>query len=118
TNRQHAVRALASDCDCVLVVGSRNSSNSQRLREIAEASGAPAFLIDDKSELRPEWFQGVQTVLITAGASAPEHLVKEIILELIERYGGEVEQRDVYHESVEFGLPGSLKKFMRDIGVD
>lgn len=118
TNRQHAVRAIAPECDCVLVVGSKNSSNSQRLREIAEASGTRAYLVDDKSELREEWFTGVQSLLITAGASAPEHLVKDIILHLIERYGGEVEQRDIYHESVEFGLPGTLKKFMRSQGVD
>jgi 4-hydroxy-3-methylbut-2-en-1-yl diphosphate reductase len=118
TNRQHAVRALARDCDCVLVVGSKNSSNSQRLREIAEAAGTPAYLIDDKSELQHRWFEGVATVLVTAGASAPEHLVKELILQLIHTYGGEVEQHDVYHEAVEFGLPGTLKKFMRSRGID
>jgi 4-hydroxy-3-methylbut-2-en-1-yl diphosphate reductase len=117
TNRQRAVRALATQCDCVLVVGSKNSSNSQRLREIAEADGTPAYLIDDKNELRPEWFDGVETVLVTAGASAPEDLVKDLILHLIQAYGGEVEQHDVYHEAVEFGLPGTLKKFMRSRGV-
>src|SRR5690606_23586658 len=72
TNRQIAVRALAPDCDLVLVVGSRNSSNSQRLTELAEAVGTRAVLIDDKSEVRDEWFEGVEKVLITAGASAPE----------------------------------------------
>jgi 4-hydroxy-3-methylbut-2-enyl diphosphate reductase len=118
TNRQYAVRAIAPECDCVLVVGSKNSSNSQRLREIAEASGTPAYLIDDKSELDHQWFEGVESLLVTAGASAPEDLVKEIILHLIQQYGGEVEQRDIYHESVEFGLPGTLKKFMRSRGVD
>lgn len=118
TNRQHAVRALAKQCDCVLVVGSRNSSNSQRLREIAEADGTPAYLVDDRSELRPEWFEGVDTVMVTAGASAPEDLVKELILQLFNTYGGEVEQHDIYHEAVEFGLPGTLKKYMRASGVD
>jgi 4-hydroxy-3-methylbut-2-en-1-yl diphosphate reductase len=118
TNRQLAVRAIAPECDMVLVVGSKNSSNSQRLREIAEASGTPAYLIDDKTELRDEWFEEVQTVLITAGASAPEDLVKDLILQLINHFGGEVEQRDIYHESVEFGLPGTLKKFMRANGID
>lgn len=118
TNRQYAVRAIAPDCDLVLVVGSKNSSNSQRLREIAQASGAKAYLIDDTSEMVAEWFEGVNTLLITAGASAPEYLVKEIILEIVNRFGGEVEQRDIYHESVEFGLPGTLKKFMRSQGVD
>jgi 4-hydroxy-3-methylbut-2-enyl diphosphate reductase len=118
TNRQRAVRALAGCCDCVLVVGSQNSSNSQRLREIAEAVGTPAHLIDDKSELRPEWFDGVESVLVTAGASAPEDLVKDLILHMIQTFGGEVEQHDVYHEAVEFGLPGTLKRFMRSRGID
>ncbi len=118
TNRQRAVRTLAGQCDCVLVVGSKNSSNSQRLREIAEADGTTAYLIDDKNELNPEWFDGVDTVMVTAGASAPEDLVKELILHLIQTYGGEVEQHDVYHEAVEFGLPGTLKKFMRSRGID
>ena len=70
TNRQRAVRALAPSVDLVLVVGSRNSSNSVRLTEIAEKVGTKARLIDDKSELQPEWFEGVETTLITAGASA------------------------------------------------
>jgi 4-hydroxy-3-methylbut-2-enyl diphosphate reductase len=118
TNRQTAVRAIAPACDLVLVVGSRNSSNSRRLTEIAEASGTPAQLIDDNSELQEQWFEGVETVLVTAGASAPEHLVKELILELIERFGGEVEQRDIHHETIEFGLPGTLKQFMRSRGID
>ena len=118
TNRQSAVRAIAPDCDLVLVVGSRNSSNSLRLTELAEAVGTPAVLIDDKSELEDAWFDGVDSVLITAGASAPEDLVQDLILHLIERYGGEVEQRDVHHESVEFALPGTLKQFMRSRGID
>jgi len=118
TNRQLAVRAIAPDADLVLVVGSRNSSNSLRLTEISQNVGTPARLIDDKSEIRPEWFDGVKTVLITAGASAPEDLVHEIIVELIEKHHGEVEQRDIYHEEVEFGLPGTLKELMREKGVD
>jgi 4-hydroxy-3-methylbut-2-enyl diphosphate reductase len=118
TNRQTAVRAIAPDCDLVLVVGSRNSSNSQRLAELAQACGTPARLIDDASELRDGWFEGVDTVLITAGASAPEYLVKDLILWLIDRYGGEVEQRDIHREAVEFGLPGTLKEFMRSRGID
>jgi 4-hydroxy-3-methylbut-2-enyl diphosphate reductase len=118
TNRQSAVRAIAPDCDLVLVVGSRNSSNSLRLTEIAEAVGTPARLLDDMSELEASWFDGVDTVLVTAGASAPEDLVQGVILELIERYGGEVEQHDVQRESVEFGLPGTLKKFMWSRDID
>ena len=65
-----------------------------------------------------QWFEGVGTVLITAGASAPEDLVQDLILHLIEEYGGEVEQREFHHESVEFGLPGTLKQFMRQRGID
>ncbi|HRP62075.1 MAG TPA: 4-hydroxy-3-methylbut-2-enyl diphosphate reductase [Phycisphaerales bacterium] len=118
TNRQLAVRAIATDCDLVLVVGSKNSSNSLRLTELAEAVGTPAKLIDDRSELHDEWFDGVERVLITAGASAPEDLVQDLILHLIERYGGDVEQRDIYRETVEFGLPGTLKQFMRSQGID
>ncbi len=118
TNRQMAVRAIAPDCDLVIVVGSRNSSNSQRLTEIARNVGTPAVLVDDRSELDPTWFTGVQSVLVTAGASAPDDLVHELILHLVETYGGEVEQRDVYHEAVEFGLPGTLKEVMRQRGID
>lgn len=118
TNRQMAVRAIAPDSDLVVVVGSKNSSNSQRLTEIAENVGTKAVLVDDRSELRPEWFDGVETVLVTAGASAPEDLVRDIILYLMDTYGGEVEQRDIYHEKVEFGLPGTLKDMMRSRGID
>jgi 4-hydroxy-3-methylbut-2-enyl diphosphate reductase len=120
TNRQLAVRQLASQCDLVIVVGSRNSSNSQRLRELAEASGTRAVLVDDSGELTPEMLTGVEEVLVTAGASAPEDLVQELILHLIESAGDdvEVEQHDVFHENVEFGLPGTLKKFMRSRGVN
>jgi len=118
TNRQSAVSIIAPQCDLVLVVGSRNSSNSVRLTEIAEACGTPARLIDDRSELVADWFEGVKTVLVTAGASAPEDLVQDLILELITRYGGEVEQHDVHHEAVVFGLPGTLKQFMRERGID
>ena len=118
TNRQRAVRALAPKADLVLVVGSRNSSNSVRLTEISQNMGTPARLIDDRSELKPEWFEGVGTLLVTAGASAPEDLVQALIVDLIERFGGEVEQHDVYHEQVEFGLPGTLKEQMRKRGID
>ena len=118
TNRQKAVGAVAAECDLVLVVGSKNSSNSVRLTEIAEAVGTPAYLVDDKSELDERWFEGVEMVLITAGASAPEDLVRDIVLHLIEQYGGEVEQRDIFHESIEFGLPLTLKKFMRSNGIN
>ncbi len=118
TNRQTAVRTIAPDCDLVLVVGSRNSSHSLRLQEISEAVGTPARLIDDLTEIDHSWFDGIETVLITAGASAPEDLVRDLIGSLVERYDGFVEQHDVYNERVEFGLPGTLKSFMREHGVD
>lgn len=118
TNRQHAVRVLAPDCDLVLVVGSRNSSNSVRLTEIAESAGTRAHLIDDQTEVDDRWFTGVETVLITAGASAPEDLVRDLVLHLIERFNATIEQHAVFREDVEFGLPGSLKQFMRSRDVD
>ena len=118
TNRQTAVRAIAPEADFVLVVGSKNSSNSVRLTEIATNDGTPSQLVDDAGELRAEWFEGVGTVLVTSGASVPEDLVHGVIEALIERFGGEVEQRDVYDERVEFGLPGTLRELMRTRGVD
>ena len=118
TNRQWAVRQLAHDCDLVLVVGSQNSSNSLRLTEIAMAVGTNAVLIDDVTELTNEMLAGVDRVLVTAGASAPEDLVQGLVLHLVKNFEGEVEQHDVFHESVDFGLPGTLKRFMRSRGVD
>ena len=118
TNRQTAVRAIAPEAQFVLVVGSTNSSNSVRLTEIAQNDGTPSRLIDDASQLDPTWFEGVSSVLVTSGASVPEDLVHRVIEALIERYGGEVEQRDVFDERVEFGLPGTLRELMRARGVD
>lgn len=124
TNRQAAVRQIAPECDLVLVVGSKNSSNSVRLTEISANVGVPAYLLDDVSELKDEWFAGVEggpaaaTVLITAGASAPEDLVAELCRTLIDRFGGTIEQRDVFNEDVEFGLPATLKRLMREQGVN
>lgn len=109
TNRQSAVRLLALEADLVLVVGSKNSSNSVRLTEISENSGTPAVLVDDVSEIRSEWFEGVESVVITAGASAPEYLVREIINELQTHYGAELEDRVVVEEDMHFELPRSLR---------
>ncbi len=109
TNRQLAVRTLAMDADLVLVVGSRNSSNSVRLTEISETTGTKAYLLDDVTELNHEWFKGVNTVLITAGASAPEDLVQGIVRELIANYGGELEESHVVQEDMHFALPFSLR---------
>ena len=94
TNRQTAVRAIAPEAGFVLVVGSRNSSNSVRLTEIALNDGTPSRLIDDADGIDPAWFEGIDTVLVTSGASVPEDLVHGVIERLIERFGGEVEQRD------------------------
>ncbi|MDA1007387.1 MAG: 4-hydroxy-3-methylbut-2-enyl diphosphate reductase [Planctomycetota bacterium] len=118
TNRQEAVRRLAPECDLAIVVGSRNSSNSVRLTEIAHSRGTPARLVDDVNELQPEWFAGVNSLLLTAGASAPEDLVMSILESLVTRFGGTIEQHDVSHEGIEFGLPLSLKEFMRSRGID
>jgi 4-hydroxy-3-methylbut-2-enyl diphosphate reductase len=109
TNRQHAVRALAHGADLCIVVGSKNSSNSLRLTEISENDGCPAYLVDDKTELDHSWLSGVDTVLVTAGASAPEHLVQEIVQELIQTYGGEVADSHVVDEDMHFTLPRTLR---------
>lgn len=108
-NRQTALRAISREADVVLVVGSQNSSNSVRLAEAARDSGTPAYLIDDVADIDPTWFEGVETVAVTAGASAPEHLVQECLhwLELL--FGAEVEQRVVRTENVEFALPRVLR---------
>jgi len=119
TNRQQAVRAIAPECDLVLVVGSKNSSNSVRLTEIAMALGTPAHLIDDISELEWNWFiSSAATVLVTAGASAPEDLVASVCRALLERFGGSIEQRDIFEEDVEFAPPGALRKIMETRGID
>ncbi len=122
TNRQAAVRQIAPECDLVLVIGSKNSSNSVRLTEISRNVGVPAYLIDDVRELKDEWFRGAGSVLVTAGASAPEDLVADLCRTLIERYAprgeGSIEVRDVFNEDQEFALPSTLKRLMRDKGVD
>jgi len=105
TNRQQAVRAIADDADVVLVLGSPNSSNSLRLVEVAERCGTPAHLIDDATEILPDWLDGVSTVGITAGASAPPHLVDEVIGMLRALGPVEVADRQVTRETVKFTLP-------------
>lgn len=118
TNRQHAVRHIAPECDMVLVVGSKNSSNSVRLTEISDNAGAPAFLLDDVTELPPDLLKGGETVLVTAGASAPEDLVAELCRSLLDRFGGTIEVRDVTQEEMDFDIPATLKRMMRDKGID
>jgi 4-hydroxy-3-methylbut-2-enyl diphosphate reductase len=107
-NRQQAVRELARAVDMILVVGSRNSSNSNRLREIGEELGKPAYLIDDADALRPEWFAGIASVGLTAGASAPETLVQGVLAGL--RRFGEVEISTLagVEENVRFRFPAEL----------
>lgn len=108
-NRQEAVKELVPEADLVLVLGSRNSSNSLRLAEIARGYGKPAYLIDAVDEVREDWLQGKETILITAGASAPEAVVQECIAYLQERFGAVVESRTIREEHVHFPLPRELR---------
>ncbi|MCS6865487.1 MAG: 4-hydroxy-3-methylbut-2-enyl diphosphate reductase [Gemmataceae bacterium] len=108
-NRQDAVKKLVVEANVVLVLGSQNSSNSQRLAEIARSSGRPAYLIDRVSELKDEWFQPNDTVLVTAGASAPEENVQDCIHYLAQRFGATVETRTIREEDVSFPLPRELR---------
>ena len=109
TNRQNAVAEVAPEVDLVLVIGSRNSSNSQRLVETAHQAGKAAYLIDDQSELNPDWFDGVGTVLITAGASAPEHLVQDLVARIQREHGADSAVRTVAEEDMWFAPPKSLR---------
>ncbi|MFO0811507.1 MAG: 4-hydroxy-3-methylbut-2-enyl diphosphate reductase [Gemmataceae bacterium] len=108
-NRQEAVKELVPDADVVLVLGSQNSSNSQRLAEISRQYGRTAHLIDGVHELRDEWFTGAKTVLVTAGASAPEDVVEACVEYLQTRFGAAVESRVVREEHVHFPLPRELR---------
>lgn len=110
-NRQTAVRELAQKVDVLLVVGAQNSSNSNRLREIGEEMEIPSYLIDDASALDPTWLEGSGTVGISAGASAPEALVQELIARLSELDEIEVEHLDGISENVQFKLPNELRDF-------
>jgi 4-hydroxy-3-methylbut-2-enyl diphosphate reductase len=107
-NRQDAVKALAKACDVVLVVGSPNSSNSNRLREVAANQGIPAYMVDNASELRPEWVAGKDVVGVTAGASAPEILVKQVVDRLLALGGTSVRELEGVAEKVTFPLPKAL----------
>lgn len=109
-NRQDAVRALSRDADVVIVVGSTNSSNSNRLRELAETIGVPSYLVDQPEQIQQTWFEGVGTVGVTAGASAPEILVKQVI-DQIKCWGGKVvNEANGPKESVSFSLPIELRQ--------
>jgi 4-hydroxy-3-methylbut-2-en-1-yl diphosphate reductase len=105
TNRQQAVLAIADECDIVIVVGSQNSSNSKRLVEVAERAGTPAYLVDDASSIAPEWIMNARRIGLTAGASAPPHLVDEVIGTLRALGPVDVVEREVTREDIRFTLP-------------
>lgn len=109
-NRQEAVKELMPEADLVIVLGSQNSSNSKRLAEIAQSFGKPAYLIDTCREIGADWLKGTETVLITAGASAPEEVVEECVAYLQKRFGATVQSRTVREEHVSFPLPRELRE--------
>ena len=108
-NRQDAVKQLAGECDLVLVVGSPNSSNSNRLRELSDRMGTPAYLIDGADEIRPEWLEGVSTIGVTAGASAPDILVQQVIRHLRDSGADNVTELAGREENIVFSMPKELR---------
>ncbi len=114
-NRQLAVKAVASICQLLLVVGSQNSSNSRRMVEVAKNAGTEAYLVDDERDLRPAWFMGVQTVVVTAGASAPENLVQGLIAALGPYGYTELEEVEIKQEDVRFNLPPNLQRAQQQL---
>jgi len=108
-NRQEAVKVLSREADFVLVLGSKNSSNSQRLVELSREEGVPAYLIDGAADISPDWFRGDETILVSAGASAPEIVVEDCLEFLRKRFGADVEPRMVRNEEVYFPLPRELR---------
>jgi 4-hydroxy-3-methylbut-2-enyl diphosphate reductase len=111
TNRQTALKALAAQVDLILALGSQNSSNSQRLIEVARGVGVRAYLIDDVSQIRPEWLEGVRVIGVTAGASAPEHLVQGVVAYFRQLGVTDIEEIEPVKEEVNFALP---KELVRD----
>ncbi len=110
-NRQLGVKAVVPLTEVLLVVGSQNSSNSRRLVEVCENEGVPAYLVDDSREVKPEWLQGITTVAVTAGASAPENLVQELIQSLETQFGFDfMEEMELKEEDVRFHLPSDLER--------
>ena len=112
-NRQEAVKDLVPEADVVVVLGSQNSSNSNRLAEIAQQNGKPAHLIDTAAELRRDWFRPTDTVLVTAGASAPEDHVQDVVTWLRSTFDATVEHRTIREEHVNFPLPRELRLLVR-----
>lgn len=110
-NRQLAVKAVASQCDVLLVVGSQNSSNSRRMVEVAKNAGTQAYLVDDYRDVDPVWLNGAKTVVVTAGASAPENLVEDLVHSLATTHGfSSREELEVKQEDVRFSLPAGLQQ--------
>jgi 4-hydroxy-3-methylbut-2-en-1-yl diphosphate reductase len=109
TNRQRAAKAMLGEIDLLLVIGSRNSSNSNRLVEVARSRGVAAHLIDDESEIDEAWLSGVETVGVTAGASAPESLVSRVVSWFRERGVEEIKTQDAESENVSFRAPAELR---------
>ena len=109
-NRQDAVRELAADSDLVLVVGSPNSSNSNRLRELSERMGTPAYLIDNAEQIDPSWLEGIKRIGVTAGASAPEVLVKGVIDKLQTLGAGAPVELQGREENITFSMPKELRE--------
>jgi 4-hydroxy-3-methylbut-2-enyl diphosphate reductase len=107
-NRQDAVKLMAKDCDLVIIIGSPNSSNSNRLREVAEKQGVEAYMVDNASYLQASWLVGKKKIGVSAGASAPEVLVKEVISQLQQMGAQQVEELQGVIESVVFQLPKNL----------
>lgn len=108
-NRQDAVKTVAQHADLMLVVGSINSSNSNRLRELAEKQGVPSYLIDGAGDIKPEWLDGVECIAVTAGASAPESLVTGVVERLAQQSSARVEEIEGVAEHMEFALPKELR---------
>ena len=113
-NRQDAVKELAQECDLVLVVGSTNSSNSNRLKELAERMGCEAYLIDEADQIKPQWLNGKTCVGITAGASAPEVLVRQVVHGIQTYVKTEIINRDGIEENITFSLPKELRLVSQD----
>lgn len=109
-NRQTAVQAMIGQADVILVVGSEHSSNSNRLAEVARARGVPAYLVESHAELDAKWLEGARCIGVTAGASAPEEIVQELVTSLAREHGASVREIEVVHEDVSFPLPAQILK--------
>jgi 4-hydroxy-3-methylbut-2-en-1-yl diphosphate reductase len=112
-NRQMAVKGVSEHCDLLLVVGSQNSSNSKRLVEVGDNFGVRSYLVNDKGDIDTKWLEGVKNVAVTAGASAPEHLVQELVEFLRDRGFHDMEEIELVEEDVRFSLPAELTVSLR-----